>query len=216
MDFFHEKRDAGKTIVLVTHDMGTVQSLCHRAALLHEGELQFLGAPEDAALRYYRLNFGGKEDDERPIGEDRTVTELNVRVVTATLRDESDAAISNVEQDLPISIDVVFEAARELLGPIFVFHVTNEDGVVVFAFETRLEQTVRAGQRVRVTGSIENRLVAGRYYLDCWIRRDREGGDMGIQSLRLLHMVVFGTAPRHGIVTMRADIDATTEPEQPA
>ena len=40
MDVFHEKRDAGKTIVLVTHDMGTVQSLCHRAMLIHDGELQ--------------------------------------------------------------------------------------------------------------------------------------------------------------------------------
>jgi ABC-type polysaccharide/polyol phosphate transport system ATPase subunit len=210
MDFFHEKRDAGKTIVLVTHDMGTVQSLCHRAALLHEGELQFLGAPEDAALRYYRLNFGGKEDGERPIGEDRTVTELNVRVVTATLRDESDAAISNVEQDLPISIDIVFEAARELLGPIFVFHVTNEDGVVVFAFETRLEQTVRPGQRVRVTGSIENRLVAGRYYLDCWIRQDESV--MALQGLRAMRFVVYGTAPRHGVVNLASTLSTSVEP----
>src|SRR5918996_1509820 len=30
LDVFHEKRDAGKTIVLVTHDMGAMQSLCHR------------------------------------------------------------------------------------------------------------------------------------------------------------------------------------------
>ena len=59
MDVFHERRAAGKTIVLVTHDMATVQAMCHRAALLHGGELQYIGAPEDAALRYYRLNFAG-------------------------------------------------------------------------------------------------------------------------------------------------------------
>ena len=39
MDVFHEKRRAGKTIVLVTHDMATVQALCHRAMLIHDGEL---------------------------------------------------------------------------------------------------------------------------------------------------------------------------------
>ncbi len=54
MDVFREKRRAGKTIVLVTHDMTTVQTLCHRAMLLHDGELRFLGEPEDAALAYYR------------------------------------------------------------------------------------------------------------------------------------------------------------------
>ena len=30
---------AGRTIVLVTHDMATVQGLCDRALLLHDGEL---------------------------------------------------------------------------------------------------------------------------------------------------------------------------------
>ena len=44
MDVFREKREAGKTIVLVTHDMTTVQTLCHRAMLLHDGELRFIGS----------------------------------------------------------------------------------------------------------------------------------------------------------------------------
>src|SRR5581483_1511767 len=39
MDVFYERRNAGKTIVLVTHDMATVQSLCHRALLLHDGKV---------------------------------------------------------------------------------------------------------------------------------------------------------------------------------
>src|SRR3954451_6874081 len=38
MDVFHERKAAGKTIVLVTHDMATVQSMCHRAMLIEGGE----------------------------------------------------------------------------------------------------------------------------------------------------------------------------------
>jgi ABC-2 type transport system ATP-binding protein len=212
MDVFHEKRDAGKTIVLVTHDMGTVQSLCHRAVVLHEGELQYIGAPEDAALRYYRLNFAGAEaDPRRPAPERDAVMDLNVRVEEATLRDETGAPISNVEQDVPISIDIVVEAARELAGPIFVFHVVNEDGVVVFAFTCTLERTVLPGQRVRLTGKIENRLVAGRYYLDCWVRQDQHETMMALQALRILRFVVYGTAPRHGVVNLRASIEPVLE-----
>jgi ABC-2 type transport system ATP-binding protein len=212
MDVFHEKRDAGKTIVLVTHDMGTVQSLCHRAALLHEGELQYVGAPEDAALRYYRLNFAGPEPDpRRPAPERDAVMDVNVRVLEATLRDERGAAISNVEQDLPINVDILVEAARELAEPIFVFHVVNEDGVVVFAFTCTLQRTVLAGQRVRLTGTIENRLVAGRYYLDCWVRHDQHETMMALQALRVMRFVVYGTAPRHGVVKLHADIQPELE-----
>ena len=57
MDVFYEKRDAGKTIVLVSHDMGSIQSLCHRAMLIHNAELAYIGEPEEVAMRYYRLNF---------------------------------------------------------------------------------------------------------------------------------------------------------------
>ena len=73
---------------------------------------------------------------------------------------------------MPIALDILVQAARELAGPIFLFHVVNEDGVVVFAFTSTLERTVLPGQRVRLTGQIENRLVAGRYYLDCWVRQN--------------------------------------------
>ena len=212
MDVFHAKRDAGKTIVLVTHDMATVQSLCHRALLLHDGELRYVGAPEDAALRYYRLNFADQyPDPQRPPSDREAVMDVNVRVVEATLRDPSGAPVANVEQDVPIGVDVLFEAARELAGPIFVFHVVNEDGVVVFAFERRLRQPVRPGQRVRLRGYLENRLVAGRYHLDCWVRQDQHQTMMALQALRVLRFVVYGTAARHGVVTLTAEIEPEVE-----
>jgi ABC-type polysaccharide/polyol phosphate transport system ATPase subunit len=213
MDVFHEKRDAGKTVVLVTHDMATVQSMCHRAALLHEGELKYIGDPEDTALRYYRLNFADAGADAgRPAGEPEAVMDLNVRVVEATLRDQTGAEITNVEQDLPIEVDLVFEAARELAGPIFVFHVVNEEGVVVFAFTRTLDERVSTGQRIRLRGRLENRLVGGRYFLDCWVRQDEHQSMMALQALRVLRFVVFGTAPRHGVVTLNADIEPVAEP----
>src|SRR5438270_3273025 len=74
-DVFREKRDAGKTLVLVTHDMATVQAFCDRAMLLHDGEQRFLGEPEEATLRYYRLNFAGTPD--RPSGIENDVRLLD-------------------------------------------------------------------------------------------------------------------------------------------
>ena len=212
MDVFYERRRLGRTIVLVTHDMATVQSLCHRAIVLHDGELEYAGEPEDAALRYLRLNFGGHvgdehdgdEDDER-LAADRPVAaaEINGRVVHARLLDDRGEPIENVEQGEPISVDIVLEAARELDNPIFILHVLDVDGTVVFGFELVLEELIVAGQRVQLGGEIENLLVPGRYSIDCWIRRDRATGDMVVQGLRVTHFVVYGTAPRHGVVSLR-------------
>ncbi len=57
MDVFHERRRAGKTLVLVTHDMESVQALCDRAMLIHDGEMSHIGDPEEAARQYLRRNL---------------------------------------------------------------------------------------------------------------------------------------------------------------
>ena len=44
-DQFETLKDAGKTIVFVTHDMSSVEHFCDRAMLLERGELVAIGAP---------------------------------------------------------------------------------------------------------------------------------------------------------------------------
>jgi ABC-type polysaccharide/polyol phosphate transport system ATPase subunit len=212
MDVFYERRRQGKTMVLVTHDMATVQSLCHRAMVLHEGELDYLGDAEDAALRYYRLNFG-RASPQSDAGDEEPgpVIDVHARVVDAALRDEAGERSENAEQGVPIVAEVVFEAAHDLPAPIFAFNVLNPDGVVVCAFNHALEQPVAAGQHVRLLVRLENRLVAGRYYLDCWIRQDDSESVMALQAMRVLRFVVFGTASRLGVVTLEAHVEAEVE-----
>jgi ABC-type polysaccharide/polyol phosphate transport system ATPase subunit len=208
MDFFHERRAAGKTIVLVTHDMATVQSMCHRAMLLEQGEMKYIGDPDATALRYYRLNFAGPR---RQIDDREPMVDFNANVISATLRDPSGAAVENVEQGAPIAIDVALEAARDLDGPNFTFHVRNDEGMVVFGFSTSLDERVATGGRMSLQGAIENRLVPGRYHLDCWVRQNESQTVVAVQGLRLLSFVVFGTAPRDGVVSLAADVKASLQ-----
>ena len=215
MDIFYERRDAGKTIVLVTHDMTTVQDLCDRAVVIHDGEMQYCGDPEQAAIRYYRLNFATDGDEigeaNLPRPERPVALEFNARLSHARLIDRDGSSAANLEQDAPMNVDATMVASRELTSPIFVFHVRNVDGIVVFAFTRTLEAVVAEGQRIRFTGQIENRLVPGSYTLECWIRQDRQTGDMALQPMRLLKFVVYGTAPRHGVVSVAADLEMAVE-----
>lgn len=56
-EVFRQLNAAGKTIVLVTHDMGSVARLCDRALLLNDGKLISIGDPEEVADHYLALNF---------------------------------------------------------------------------------------------------------------------------------------------------------------
>jgi ABC-2 type transport system ATP-binding protein len=216
-DVFTEKRRTGKTVALVTHDMATVQSFCDRAMLIHDGELRYIGDPEEAALRYYRLNFGGAEaSNGQP--QDGAVPDVNVRVVDAWLEDTAGNRTDNVEQGQPIGLNVVFEARHELERPVFGFHFSNADGAAVFGFNRTLTPTadepnrLARGQRVRITAKIDNPLLPGRYFVTCLVSRDRRGGDMALHVLRLLSFVVYGTSLGPGIVSVEADVEARIEP----
>jgi ABC-2 type transport system ATP-binding protein len=216
MDVFREKRRAGRTLVLVTHDMATVQSFCDRALLLHDGDLRYVGDPEEAALRYYRLNFGGA--DAVAAGA-QAVPDVNVRVVDAWLEDQRGERVENVEQGEPIGLGVVFEARHDLERPVFGFHFVTADGTAVFGFNRTLaasegeEDRVGAGRRVRIAGTIENRLLPGRYSISCMISRNRTHGDLALHVIRLLEFVVYGTRPGPGSVSVRVDVEAEVEPE---
>ena len=45
-------REAGKTIVFVSHDLGAIKEHCDRALLLVDGRIQALGRPDDVLNRY--------------------------------------------------------------------------------------------------------------------------------------------------------------------
>jgi ABC-2 type transport system ATP-binding protein len=219
LDVFREKRRAGKTIVLVTHDMATVQSFCDRAMLIHDGEVQYLGDPEETALRYYRLNFGGESENGPPVPGG--VPDVNVRIVDAWLENQAGERVDNVEQEEPICIGVVFEARHDLEEPTFGFHCLNANGELVFGFNRTLEgqsgteaRRLAAGQRVRIAGRIENVLVPGRYFIQCWISRNRTQGDLALHVVRLLDFVVYGTRPGPGSVSVQADVEAILEPDR--
>jgi ABC-type polysaccharide/polyol phosphate transport system ATPase subunit len=212
MDVFRAKRRAGKTIVLVTHDMATIQAFCDRAMLVHDGELVYLGDPEETALRYYRLNFAHGESEVAAGG----VPDVNVRLLEARLENEAGELVENVEQGDPIRMTVILEARRELESPVFGFHFQDADGVRIFGFNRGLEEgseLVRAGQRVRISARIENPLLPGRYFVSCWVSRNRTQGDLALHILRLLDFVVYGTRPGPGSISVEADVEAVLDPE---
>jgi ABC-type polysaccharide/polyol phosphate transport system ATPase subunit len=214
-DVFRDKRDAGKTLILVTHDMATVQAFCDRAMLIHDGEQRYLGDPEEASLRYYRLNFAGAQTE---VGAPAvSVPDVNVKLLDVWLEDESGRRVENVEQGSIFRFNLLAEARQDMEAPVFNFHCLNVDGHWVFAFSKLIQDAngdprrVAAGEQVRIVAEIDNPLVPARYAMECWISRNREEGAMAIHVLRLLDFFVFGTKPGAGNISMTGNVQTLIE-----
>jgi ABC-2 type transport system ATP-binding protein len=211
MDVFREKRAAGRTLVLVTHDMATVQAFCDRAMVLHDSHVAYLGDPEEAALRYYRVNFEGPAHEDAGAG---LLPDVNVQLVEAWLENEAGDRVENIEQELPFRLNAVMEARRDLEGAIFAFSFLDDHGTEIFGFHSTLEpgegeaDIVPAGRRVKISGLVENRLLPGRYYVKSWILRNRTQGNLAMHALHLLDFFVYGTRQGSGNVIVDAEVQA--------
>jgi ABC-type polysaccharide/polyol phosphate transport system ATPase subunit len=217
MDVFHERKRNGQTVVLVTHDMATVQSLCDRAILLDHGELKHDGDAEEAAREYYRVNFRAVATEHAAANagvEGAVVPNINMRLEEARLLSPSGAVIDNVEQGEPLAFDCLFEARRALPNPEITFHVMNDDQVIVFTVPgTVTGGALALGDNVRMRGTIENRLLTGRYTLDCWIRDDAGATrELNVQVIRLADFRVYGTEVRQGLISVESEIKVSREP----
>jgi hypothetical protein len=213
MDVFEARRRAGRTLVLVTHDMATVESLCDRAMLIDDGDIAYLGDPHEAAMRYYRVNFAHAHSspDADPSGG---VWDVNVTPVDAWLENGAGERVEILEVGEPIGLRIVVEARRELAAPIFGVHFVDARGNIIFGFNRSLAdpEVVPVGGRVRIAGTVENPLLPGRYFVQCFIARSREQGDVAMHQLRLLDFVVAGVPLGKGVVAVDADVKAQLEP----
>ncbi|HER4812901.1 TPA: ABC transporter ATP-binding protein [Streptococcus pyogenes NGAS056] len=61
-DYFMERKDSGKTTILVTHDMGAVKKYCNRAVFIEDGLVKAYGEPFDVANQYSVDNTETAED----------------------------------------------------------------------------------------------------------------------------------------------------------
>ncbi len=169
LDTFEQMRASGRTIVLVTHDMGMVEKLCDRAALINDGELICVDEPAKVAREYMKLNF--ERTSASSLGDEGDFDRWGDG--TAEVEDcwfEDDAG-QRVEQSpqgdwLTVCARIRFAVAME--KPIVGIVITDDTGTPVFATNTDWDHVVRrsysAGEEVMFRVRFQNHLEGGQYH----------------------------------------------------
>lgn len=65
------KSDPNKTVIFVSHDMGSVQKFCDRAIVIHDGKMIYEGDAKGAVYEYKKLNFPDQLNEENGDAKDR-------------------------------------------------------------------------------------------------------------------------------------------------
>jgi ABC-type polysaccharide/polyol phosphate transport system ATPase subunit len=203
-DAFREMKAAGKTIVLVTHQMATVEQYCHRAMLISDGRIADLGDPDEVGRKYLRLNFegAGTGNASRAVA---LSDDAAVRILDACIVDADGERVSAVEHGDEIRIEIEIEAREDFAALAVGYLLVNADGVGVSTLRAVIgdekPRPVKAGERFRLQTTTENLLNPGHYFVHCGINRVLEGGVV-LDVPSAIDFVVFGGPDERGLVSL--------------
>jgi ABC-type polysaccharide/polyol phosphate transport system ATPase subunit len=171
-------REAGKTLILVTHDLGAIASFCSRAIWLDEGKVRGEGTPE-AITRRYVAEVTEQEElwSAQQAAAGRGLVTFHQPIndtVPISLSSMSMAADDGTERDVfhngeMLRVRVHYVARKPVRSPIFEVAIHRHDGTHVTTASTRTGE-FDPGDVFEGEGFIEwtiddLRLTPGSYYL---------------------------------------------------
>lgn len=183
-------KKAGKTILFVTHDMGSVIRYCNRAILINDGIIAAEGNPDEIVDLYKKVLVGqfGKEDENQEEKKVRGLEEgkpwksymlinpnsqvygdQRAEIIDFGIFDENEEINNTVRKMKEFSIKMKVRFYETIENPIFAFSIKDTKGTEITGTNTIIEQTdtgiIQAGEEIVITFKQVMRIQGGQYLL---------------------------------------------------
>ncbi len=188
---FNSFVESGKTVLFVSHDLGSIYKYCNRVILLNKGEKIADGNPKEVIDIYKKLLTGNKNaqsiiESGKGISFNSIIEkhwknmmvcnpEVNeygdkrVEIVDFAVIDKDDCITNTISKgdSFMIKIRVCFNA--DIVNPIIAFTIKNKQGVEIAGTNTDMEEqdieNAKAGKYATVSFSQKMLLQGGEYLL---------------------------------------------------
>lgn len=147
-----ELKRQGKTLILVTHDLDSVERWCNEAIWLERGIVREQGEPREVIDSYLRAIHAQEEktlaDENQDLGVQNIVTDhgegkrwgsKEVEIVEVRLRDSSGEAKWLFYDEDRVTVEVEYRIARPIKELVFGVGILRADGVAVHGTNTNIE-----------------------------------------------------------------------------
>ena len=203
----NEFREQGKTILFVSHDMGSIKSMCQSVILMDQGEILEQGTAETVADEYLKrahargnerlsaLNRGSSEYPRWGTGE-MEITEVEM----ATAEGEAGHVFRSGE---PFRLTLRYSCHSDVKEPVFGIGIYRSDGTYIngsnhhWRDEPIALGRVPAGEKGEVVMDFESLpLLTGQYYITTFLYDHSKASPTAIDHRE--HALTFEVLdPRH-------------------
>lgn len=223
---FEEFRERGKTILFVTHDMGSVIRYCNRCVLLNAGKKVAEGKPQEMVDLYKRIMVGQWNENEESSEEASSIQSSNVKndqlwkdqistnpdievygdgradIIDFGIFSETGDIGNNVYKGDYYSIKMRVRINEDNLNPIFAFKLRDIKGTELTGTNTMLEDIdtsqCKKGDIVTITFRQKQYLQSGQYLVSLGCTAFE--GDQFVVYCRNYNCCVLGVVAQKGTI----------------
>lgn len=223
---FEEFRERGKTILFVTHDMGSVIRYCNRCVLLNAGKKVAEGKPQEMVDLYKRIMVGQWNENEESSEEVSPVQSSNVKndqlwkdqistnpdievygdgradIIDFGIFSDTGDIGNNVYKGDYYSIKMKVRINEDNLNPIFAFKLRDIKGTELTGTNTMLEDIdtsqCKKGDIVTITFRQKQYLQPGQYLVSLGCTAFE--GDQFVVYCRNYNCCVLGVVAQKGTI----------------
>jgi ABC-type polysaccharide/polyol phosphate transport system ATPase subunit len=209
-DEFVRIRDAGKTILLVTHDMGAVHRFCDRAMLLERGRVVSVDEPDIVGNRYLEMNFSKTARDaaehRREPGSTERMGDGDAVILEGWFENEAGERVVVLPAGGRCAFGARVRFVAPVEDPLFGVVLQNERRETILAASTLWSDPspgrFAAGQEVTYRVTFDNLLVPGRYHATPAVARQGAGIAWIDRRERMVDVLVSGQSRTDAVVDL--------------
>lgn len=223
---FEEFRERGKTILFVTHDMGSVIRYCNRCVLLNAGKKVAEGKPQEMVDLYKRIMVGQWNENEENAQDSSSIQSSNVKadelwkdqistnpdievygdgradIIDFGIFSDTGDIGNNVYKGDYYSVKMKVRINEDNLNPIFAFKLRDIKGTELTGTNTMLEDIdtsqCKKGDIVTITFRQKQYLQPGQYLVSLGCTAFE--GDQFIVYCRNYNCCVLGVVAQKGTI----------------
>lgn len=171
-NYFAELKRDKKTVVLVTHDMDTVQRYCTKAMMIDKGKVLYAGSPADTAQKYRRLFIEELRASENITSNEGAEEAAPGGVVAIEADYKIDTHTNSIFFTVEVASSVYIEDA------VITFEMIKDDGASVYRWvsDERVNSKVNLvkGSPIVINLELENIFPNSKYTVQVGVKkRDR-------------------------------------------
>ncbi|MFQ5427461.1 MAG: ABC transporter ATP-binding protein [Thermodesulfobacteriota bacterium] len=214
----NELKRSGKTLVLVTHSLYNLRSICDRVLLLERGRLVANGTADEVVDRYLNMVHAQREAKigalnnrmEEEAGPPRW-GDGAIQIEKVRLLDSEGTERYVYRPNENVVIDAAYRVKSTIKKPVFGIGIFRNDGTYISGLnhlwhrDSMEIEELMEGSSGRVTCTVENLpLLKGSYYISyyCYDHSDAAPTPVDHMEKALVFEVMEGNVIEHGLVSI--------------